>query len=567
MKKLLIVFLASLMLFGAAGISALAAPESTAASYIVKLKNDGAVSLFSDGTSKCDSHGLRTISSGTELNRLIESGCVEYCEPNYKVKLFGLSSDEYYSKQWNLKDIGADAAWNAGLNGAGVTVAVIDSGIYAEHEDLLDADILHGKNLINSTDDYSDILGHGTLVSGVLAATRDNGKGIAGISDAISIVPLKCFANIDEAAVMDITRGIYMAVDDYHCSVICMSFGASDDSRTLRDAVNYAASKGVILVAAVGNEGTEQLFYPAAYDKVIGVGAYGQNGDVSGFSQKNESVFVSAPGVDIVTTGIGVPDSYSRVAGTSFSAPHVAAMAAVAKSVTPTMDVNTFKSLLISTSRDAGKPGYDTDFGYGKIDMSSFVSALLGGAPVGIQLFSDVGNHWARDYIEYCFNAKLFSGVSATRFDPDGLTTRGMLVTVLDRYDAGLHPVGAEALSFSDVADTTAWYFAPVRWAASNGFVKGYEDGTFHPSEPVTREQLCSILYRYSGSPEVQDAGVLKIFDDFAEVSDYALNAVAWCYLNGIVGGSSNSTLTPKNYATRAQMAAIISRYAAYTVK
>lgn len=568
MKKILVVFLILTLLAGVFPIFAAADTEvpGGGSGYIVELNDssDGSVSLFSAGETR-GTHGLITVASEEELQSLIRSGRVRRYEPNYSVKLLGTVNDAYFAKQWNLRDINVEAAWDAGLLGSGATVAVIDSGINAQHEDFVGVSLLPGINVIDGSADTVDELGHGTFVTGIIAAARNNKVGIAGIADQVNIVPIKCFSDTEEASVFDICRGIYAAVDDYDCDVICLSLGTPNDSMSLKEAVDYAASKNVIVIAAVGNEGSTELFYPAAYDSVIGTASYDASGAGSSFSEKNTSVFVSAPGSDISSTYIGSPTAYATADGTSFSAPHVAALAAVAKSYDPEMTLDEFKKLLIATSTDAGDAGYDQIYGYGKIDFGRFVTALLErgtDSPTEGPAFEDTTGHWAEDAINTCVADGLFNGVSDTLFDPDGSMTRAMLVTVLYRYDNGALTAGPTAGNgFSDVADPTAWYYDAVRWAAANGLVNGYDDGAFHPDDFVTREQLIAILYRYSGAPTESDTAVLAVFNDYGAVSPYAAPAAAWGFKAGLIGGTGNATLQPAGNATRAQVATIMMRY------
>jgi len=569
---MLIILLMISLVSGLFLISAPAADETAADStgYIVKLKDaaDETAVLFSAEETE-DAHGLLYVASEAELQRLIDSGSVLSYEPNYTVKLFGTVNDEYYVKQWNLRDIDVEAAWDAGLYGAGVTVAVIDSGINAQHEDFAGVNILDGINVIDGSSDTADELGHGTFVTGIIAAARNNRIGIAGIADQVSILPIKCFSDKDEASILDICRGIYAAVDDYDCDVICLSLGTDYNSFNLEDAVNYAAENDVIVVAAVGNEGSDKLYYPAAYDSVIGTGAYDSTGLYSSFTQFNESVFVSAPGSKIYSTYSGSPSAYAEADGTSFSAPQVAALAAVALSYDPGLTVDEFKSLLMNTSRDAGDEGYDMEYGWGKIDFGTFTAVLmengLGDGEGDAAAFEDISGHWAQEAIEYCVDNGLFNGVSETSFEPDATMTRAMLVTVLYRWSGETYSEEETPEStFSDVTYPSAWYYDAVCWASENGIVNGYEDGTFRPDDSITREQLITILYRYSGSPEEENPEVLGVFNDYDSISTYALSAFAWGYKAGLIGGVGNSTLLPGGDATRAQVATIMMRYATY---
>lgn len=164
------------------------------------------------------------------------------------------------------------------------------------------------------------------------------------------------------------------------------------------------------------------------------------------------------------------------------------------------------------------------------------------------------------DAVAYVSSRELFKGVSSDEFGPSGSMTRGMLATVLYRY-AGEPAVTAEN-SFGDVKPG-AYYENAVKWAAANGIVTGYSDGTFQPDKSVTREQLAAILYRYAGSP--QEIGTLSGFNDAGSVSDYAVNAVSWAVKAGIItGNGSSTTLDPQGSATRAQVATMMKRFAEY---
>lgn len=558
MKKLFAALCAALLLFSAAALPARAESGDAAESdYIVRLRPEAGDDSAASGGS-----GLVRVTEA-EARALEAQGAVEYAEPDTLVTLFDADNDYYYAKQWNLADTGAETLWDNGLSGAGARIAVIDSGVYREHEDLAGASLAAGANLFDPGGSVEDAIGHGTLVAGILAALRNNGVGIAGLLDQVTLVPLRCFKNQDEASVLDIALGIYAAVDEYDCGVICLSLGTSEDSATLREAVDYAARNGVIVVAAAGNDGTAQRFYPAAYDSVVGVGAYDENGTVCDFSQKNDSVFISAPGDGIFSTYIGRTDAYAVAGGTSFAAPHVAAMAAAAKSLFPDMTTDEFKTLLMATVRDAGEPGYDTSYGYGRIDMAAFADALLRLRDSGEtgKAFSDISGHWAAADIAYCAENGLFGGVSDTAFQPEGTMTRAMLVTVLMRLDAGAHTASADSVpGFTDVADSAAWYYDAVYWAAANGIVSGMGDGSFHPDDPVTREQIAAILYRYSGSPAADDS-VLSAFGDGETASAYARAALAWGVGSGLLSGMGDGRLAPGAGATRAQVAALIARY------
>ena len=171
--------------------------------------------------------------------------------------------------------------------------------------------------------------------------------------------------------------------------------------------------------------------------------------------------------------------------------------------------------------------------------------------------FTDIVDHWAKDMISYAYENGLMTGMSDTAFNPDGVLSRAMLVTVL--YRMADEPETAAETAFSDVmADT--WYTKAVSWASENEIVSGYGDGNFGPEDAITREQLTAIFYRYAGSPEISGMG-LDEFADANAISDYAKSAMLWAVQNGIVNGKGDGIIDPAGNATRAETATIFYRY------
>ena len=177
-------------------------------------------------------------------------------------------------------------------------------------------------------------------------------------------------------------------------------------------------------------------------------------------------------------------------------------------------------------------------------------------AAVGDTGFSDVAaDAWYADAVEYVRDNGLMSGTSATTFEPQTTTSRAMLATIL--YRASGSPSGAASANFTDVA-SDAYYYDAVNWAAANSIVSGYGDGRFGSNDPVTREQIATILWRYAGSPAA-DAG--QDFADESSIASYAAEAVDWARANGIVNGMEGNRFAPSGNATRAQVATILRNY------
>ena len=181
-------------------------------------------------------------------------------------------------------------------------------------------------------------------------------------------------------------------------------------------------------------------------------------------------------------------------------------------------------------------------------------------APVGLP-FADVsGSDWFYNDVRYVYEKGIMDGTGADRFSPNAPLTRAMIVTILYRM-AGSPSVSGSS-DFTDVA-AGKWFAKAVAWAAANGIVNGYGSGLFGPNDPVTREQLAAILYRYAvygGMTAVTLEENLGSFADTAQLSAYAIQAMNWAVGQGLINGSG-SNLVPKAQATRAQVAAIIHRY------
>lgn len=168
---------------------------------------------------------------------------------------------------------------------------------------------------------------------------------------------------------------------------------------------------------------------------------------------------------------------------------------------------------------------------------------------------------WCYDAVRYVSSRGIMGGYSNGTFQPDIKLSRAMLAQVLYNIAGGV-PVNYQ-MRYNDVP-AGAWYAEAVRWAASEGIVSGYSDGSFRPDDPITREQLAAMLYRFKQSQEGGSAGEWMLRPDYADtetISGYAREAVVWCTMNGILGGYGDGTLRPKEQATRAQAAAMLMRF------
>lgn len=309
----------------------------------------------------------RSLTTQQLMKKLAEHPDSVYAEPNYLLLPNRKPNDPYYSEyQWNLSLIGMEPAWNVSQGNNDVIVAVVDTGVDMKHPEFA-GKLVEGYNVLKDNNKPQDDNGHGTHVSGIIAAKTNNDNGIAGISWKNKIMPVKAIGADGSGSAVDIAQGIYWAAD-HGASVINLSVGNYTPSAALREACKYAYDKNVVLVAASGNDNSEQLSYPAAYKEVLCVAAVDHRKKRADFSNYGDYVDVSAPGVDIPSTYI--ESDYASLSGTSMACPHVTALAALIRSVNPDMKSHDVMEIIRTSAKDLGPPGHDKMYGYGMIDAN-----------------------------------------------------------------------------------------------------------------------------------------------------------------------------------------------------
>lgn len=296
------------------------------------------------------------------------------------------SNDEYGSLLWGIRKVGAETAWATGT-GAGVVMAIVDTGVDMGHEDLRD-NVVSGHDFAGDDADPSDEHGHGTHVAGTAAAVANNAIGVTGVAPQARIMPIRVLNEKGRGSLSTIENGVRYAVDN-GAKVVNLSL--SDDiitenltGGTLTDAVNYAWSKGAVAVVSAGND---QLFRTELRQaKAIIVTA----------TTPTDQQAPYATGVGLAPWGIAAPGGttqggnqnliystwwpksgssrYAYAQGTSMAAPHVSGAAAIllGLGLTPQQAVDR----LLSTARDIGQPGNDTAFGHGLLDVAAAVKGL-----------------------------------------------------------------------------------------------------------------------------------------------------------------------------------------------
>ncbi|MDI6831131.1 MAG: DUF5719 family protein [Actinomycetota bacterium] len=286
---------------------------------------------------------------------------VRFVEEDAVARAEYLPDDPQYERQWYLARTAAPAAWDAGSYGEGVLVAVVDSGVDAAHPDLRGR-VERGFDFVDDDEDTADPYGHGTHVAGIIAAAGDNGEGVAGMAWRARILPVRVLDGSGYGYYSDIVAGIRYAADR-GARVINLSLGGGASSRALQEAVDYASSRGCLLVAAAGNGGLDSLSYPAACEGVLGVGATDSEDRPASFSNRGEGLDLVAPGVAIYATYTG--GRYASLSGTSMAAPQVSGTLALMLSREPGLDVGEAEARLTGSARDLCERGWDAASGWG----------------------------------------------------------------------------------------------------------------------------------------------------------------------------------------------------------
>ena len=322
---------------------------------------------------------------------------VEFAQPNYLRRFANSPDDSLYHRQWNLAAIGWGEEVVEGLEE--IVVGVIDSGLDYDHPDIAaqvwtnrmeregapgvdddgngyvddffgwdfsDAPGFAGEgDFLERDNDPRDESGHGTHVAGIIAAAVGNGRGIAGVAPGVRLMPLRAGFNLPEGGYLeddDLAAAIVYAAEN-GARVVNMSWGDPHFSPLLRDVIRYAEQAGCVLVAAAGNQGDGEVFYPARFDNTIAVGAVGAQQNILSFSNWGFSVDFAAPGLEILSLAPG--GTYVVRSGTSMAAAHVSGLAAMVLAKTPHLTALEVRGALALSARDVGPEGWDPWSGAG----------------------------------------------------------------------------------------------------------------------------------------------------------------------------------------------------------
>jgi thermitase len=310
------------------------------------------------------------------LEKLRARGDVEFVNLNYRIHALETPNDPGYQSglQWGLAQIKAAEAWDSTTGSSSVTLAIIDTGVDLDHPDL-QANIVSGYDYVNFDDFADDDNGHGTHVAGIAAARGNNGQGVAGLNWKASIMPLKILDYRGDGDVFSLAQAILEAADR-GAQIINLSLGGScpyNDWTAVQQAIDEATAKGVLVIAASGNQGLSSVFCPAALDKVMAVGSTTESDYRSNFSNYGSDLDVVAPGSNIYST---LPGGYGYKSGTSMATPYVTGLAALIWSLNANLSPEEVSQIIQTTADDLGSPGWDGTFGYGRINAWRAVSQI-----------------------------------------------------------------------------------------------------------------------------------------------------------------------------------------------
>lgn len=391
---------------------------------------------------------------------------VIYAEPNGTRQIYRTPNDPAIREQWALTNIQAYDAWDLTTGSEDVIIAVIDTGVDANHEDLR-GQVLPGYNAITRTGNAADDNGHGTAVSGLIAARTNNGTGIAGICWNCRILPVKALNRRGGGDDASVARAIVWAADN-GAQIINMSLGGTSPSTVIHEAVQYATGRGILIVAASGNaqQDGNPTSYPAAYPEVLAVSSTSNNDAITGFANTGAYIDIAAPGVGLWTT---LPDNeYGPPNGTSFSSPYVAGAAGLVRSLRPDLDGMAIKCVLEATTDDQGTPGKDDDYGWGRLNVfravqlaPSYQSCPLAAEPVAattppafarvepvaatpdVRYFAETG-HTLRGAFKAYWEAHggllIFGYPISEEFVEQGSDGQGYIVQYFERHRFEYHP-------------------------------------------------------------------------------------------------------------------------------
>ena len=509
--------------------------------------------------------------------------------------------DENYNQYWAY-DTGLVNVWQGAPDSSSVTVAVVDSGVLLDHEDLKDNvltdlayDAVTGTPLAEANEQDRD--GHGTNVAGVVAARANNATGLAGASLNAKILPVKIMRDEDKYIDSNYLIAAYTYLDKLVESnqvddlrVINMSVGGYGDSandEAFHKLIQHMLDEhNVITVCAGGNKGVDKdkttpgtdPIFPSDFEECVSVTALEPTGEnIAGFDY-NAAKDISAPGNYIWSTyhtpGNAATDEYTMQCGSSEASPIVAGTIALMCALEPDATPEQILGALYSTATPVDNTDLEANGSHGALDADAALAYLqdcIDGEPEPdpepVPLpFADVAEgDWYFDAVSFVYERQIMGGYGDGVFGPNNPLLREQLAKLLYEYLG--NGTQASPAQLADV-DQSQYYAAAVNWAVENQVLSGYGEpgdatARFGVGDALTREQLAIVIARLAGADTLQaDPAKFNALPDSARTNSWARSSMIWAVDQGIISGreteGGSRLLDPQGVCTRAEMAQVI---------
>jgi subtilisin family serine protease len=321
--------------------------------------------------------------SATSASTSLASQIVTFAESDLVVEAATVYSDPDLTNDemsYGLTQIKATDAWSMVTGSEEIIIAVIDTGIKLDHPEFAGR-LVAGYDYVNDDNQADDDMGHGTHVAGIIAAELDNGQGVAGVCPNCRLMPVKVLNENNIGSWSHVAQGILFAVDN-GAQVLNLSLGAAVPSETMASAIHYAVAHDVVVVAAAGNNGSNDPYYPASLDGVIAVGGTTNTGERWSKSNFGAYIDLVAPGMLIYSTYFDLNNlyhGYTYMSGTSMAAPFVSGVAGLLLSAKPSMSADEVGAAMVASATDYGATGWDVEFGNGQVDaLNALMTPTVG---------------------------------------------------------------------------------------------------------------------------------------------------------------------------------------------
>jgi minor extracellular protease Epr len=319
---------------------------------------------------------------------LEKSSALDLAKPSNTKQSYSITATEtgVNDTNWAYAKVGVDKLWEKGATGEGITIAILDTGVDIHNPNLYNS-IVQGYNAITKTSGYDvidDDNGHGSAIAGIIAAEKKK-LGLTGVAYGAKIMPVKVLNEKGQGADKDIADGIRWAAD-HGANIINLSFGASQQEKVLDEALEYAAQKGCLIIAAAGNRYTKytseaeydqpNILYPAAHPAVMAITATDINDELCPFSSAGPRAELAVPGKELFSYDLWQKNDKSKIlSGTSYSTAFASAAAALLWSSYPTLKAAEIREVLTMTAADLGPTGRDSKYGFGRMDLEKAYEA------------------------------------------------------------------------------------------------------------------------------------------------------------------------------------------------